>query len=157
MENCNEMDSKRCSNGHSYSSDLEQCPYCSNSNTSNESQSTKKDTPYAAGVLVCSIIGIVLFLMLVFSGQYLDNHFDTYNKKAWTMSALTFFTIPGILLSIFGMVLGIKGYKKIKNNRNSYSNYPMLVVGKVLGIIGVSIWGIFLVLELVFILFYILF
>ena len=61
MGNCNEMDSKKCSNGHTNSSDLEQCPYCSN-NTSNESQSTKKNAPYATGVLVCSIIGIVLFL-----------------------------------------------------------------------------------------------
>lgn len=152
MENFNEMDSKSCSNDHPYISDLEQCPYCSNSNTSNESPSTKKNAPYATVVLVCSIIGIVLFLMLVFSGQYLDNHFDTYNERAWAMSAWAFFTIPGILLSILGMVLGIKGYKKTKTNRNSYSNYPMLVVGKVLSIIGVSIWGIFLVLGLVVIL-----
>ena len=49
--------------------------------------------------------------------------------------------IFGIMLSIAGVVLGSIGWKKVKENRPAYANVPQLIVGRVLSIVSLGIWG----------------
>lgn len=90
------------------------------------------EAPLATKSLVFSIIGLaVLFLVLLIAAE-VDDDFDML---------VGLVGMGGIAASIVGMVLGISGLKRINGNRSAYSGVSKLTVGKVLGIVGVAIWG----------------
>ncbi len=95
-------------------------------------QEYSTEAPLATKSLVFSIIGLAVLLLILMIADEVDEDFDML---------VGLVVMGGIAASVVGMVLGITGLKRINGNRSAYSGVPKLTVGKVLGIVGVAIWG----------------
>lgn len=103
----------------------------------------KLKAPLANGSLVCSIIGLAAMSFLFFVPEDLDEFAETL---------LGFVALGGIALSVVGMVLGIVGSKMIKGSYTAYSDSSKLMVGKILGIVGLALWGVLMTFGVIMIL-----
>ena len=99
---------------------------------------TKSKAPFGLPSLICSILGLVWLSVVSLVTDYKDLEDFVY---------LIFYV--GIVLSIVGMVMGIVGSKRIKGKHKFYSDTPILIVGKILGIIGVASWGLVLIFAII--------
>lgn len=105
-------------------------------------QEYSTEAPLANKSLVFSIIGLaVLFFTLLIAGE-VDEDFDML---------VGLVAMGGIAASAVGMALGIAGLKRVNGNRSAYSGVPKLTVGKVLGIVGLAIWGAVMLLGIILI------
>lgn len=99
----------------------------------------KRKAPFGGIALAMSIIsGMCLFLFYTL-GNYIeaDLCFDVCSPI-------------GLITGILGLVFSSKGLRKVKWNRLEYTSIATLVVGKVLSIVLISIWGLLLLMKLLF-------
>jgi hypothetical protein len=57
----------------------------------------------------------------------------------------------GIVMAVIALVLAAKDSREFRNNPDMYTNYPTVVAGKILSIIGLVIGAFFLAFALYFI------
>lgn len=95
-----------------------------------DTQVSKSIAPMGTWALVCSIVGLVVFLGLIFGPESSSDDDPLYD----------FVVFLGLASSIVGMVLGIVGMTRIRGKHSAYSNTSILKAGMILGIIGVAFW-----------------
>ena len=88
--------------------------------------------PFCGVSLAMGIVSFALMLITLIISE------DLYEEELLVPS---FF---GLIISILGLVFSSIGSKRVKQNRQAYSNVPTLVVGKVMSIVSTAIWGLVL-------------
>lgn len=90
----------------------------------------KRNAPLGIPALILGIASIVwLFFSLLIAADMDED-------------LLGFICVLGLMLSIASVVISSIGWSKVKVNRGGYTNVPPLIVGRVMSIVSIAIWGV---------------
>lgn len=97
----------------------------------------KHKAPFGGVALAMSIIsGMLLFLFCILTG--------TDKEESQTSQIFEICFPIGLVTGILGLVFSSKGLRKAKWNRQAIKSIAPLVVGKVVSIVSISMWGIYI-------------
>ena len=90
----------------------------------------KRPAPLGVPALILGIVSLAWLFILLLSADDMDEE------------VLGFLGLIGIMVGIAAVIISSIGTGKVRANRGAYNRVPPLIVGKVLSIVGIVLWGI---------------